>query len=109
MNETMTAVAPAVAPVVVPPMATPPETVKKVNTMFSIVRDTLEHLANRWQDEKEYEDLAEYGEVLKKKLPEGFELVRMTSRPFGFKFKVDGLKGFSVFVTAKKIGWKRTF
>ena len=43
-------------------------------------------LCQRWQDEKEYEDIKEYALAFEKK----FQLkeVEPTKRPFGFKFKI---------------------
>lgn len=41
------------------------------------------NLWERWQDEKEYEDIEDYGKVIAKEL--GFKSVEMSKRPFGFK------------------------
>lgn len=46
-------------------------------------RQFISGLYLRWLDEKEYEDIEDYGKALARQL--GFE-VEMTKKPFGFKF-----------------------
>jgi len=41
-------------------------------------------LYERWQDEKEYEDIADYLTAIKKSIPEAYAI---TKRPFGIKCK----------------------
>lgn len=47
----------------------------------------IDRLCGRWACEKEYEDFAEYAEVIKKNMPEGGEFVKATKRPFGVVYK----------------------
>ena len=54
----------------------------KIEKIQSAAR-TLTGLYWRWLDEKDYEDIEEYGAVISSTL--GFP-VKMTKRPFGFKF-----------------------
>lgn len=42
----------------------------------------LSNLHNRWLDEREHEDFKGYIETAKKLIPEGYEFVNMTKRPF---------------------------
>lgn len=56
---------------------------KKVNDEYARF---LMYLYERWQDEKEYEDIAEYLECIKKKIPEAYKI---TKRPFGIKCKCE--------------------
>ena len=49
-------------------------------------------LCERWQDEKQYEDIAEYKVAIAKRLPVGFKVTRMTKDPFGFAFTHDHKK-----------------
>lgn len=42
--------------------------------------DTLFYLRERWQDEKEYEDINDYLEVIKKLVPQATKIYK---RPFG--------------------------
>ena len=60
-------------------MAATPERVQKVMANIQLIVN----LYWRWLDEREYEDINEYGKVIASKL--GFP-VQMTKRPFGFKF-----------------------
>jgi len=55
-------------------------------------------LYDRWQDEKEYEDWADYEKVMKKLINHTF--VKGTKRPFGFIIKIGESKA-SFFVKLK--------
>lgn len=57
---------------------------KKVNTEKNA--DLLMGLRERWECEKEYEDIADYLEVIKKHIPEAYKIYK---RPFGFLCKAD--------------------
>ena len=46
--------------------------------------DFLFSLYERWQDEKEYEDIADYLVAIQKSVPQAYA---MTKRPFGIKCK----------------------
>lgn len=48
---------------------------------------TLTDLFFRWQDESEYEDLADYLKVIQEVEPRAYE---MTEKPFGVKVKIEG-------------------
>jgi hypothetical protein len=43
-------------------------------------------LWERWQDEREYENILDYGAVIARELPPGVRLTHMTKRPFGFHY-----------------------
>lgn len=63
----------------------------KLKVLFAdtLLRDRIEYLAARWQDEHEYENIAEYGEALKDMLAKhGAAVVRMSRRPFGVVFSL---------------------
>jgi len=49
--------------------------------------DYLMYLYERWQDEKEYEDIKEYSAAVAKFTK--LNVVGATKRPFGFKIKCD--------------------
>lgn len=70
--------------------------------------DTLmTNLYCRWQDEKEYEDINDYGDVLKPRIEEvGGRMIRMLKRPFGFRVALDG-KEYKFSHTAKTYSYKR--
>lgn len=67
--------------------------------------DTLVYLYDRWQDEKEYEDINDYSASLITKMPDGMEFVKMTKRPFGLQVKV-GQSTYQIRVTASELSWK---
>lgn len=48
--------------------------------------ELLVYLYDRWQDEKEYEDINDYLQVIKRTVPNAYEI---TAEPFGFKVKCD--------------------
>ena len=50
----------------------------------------LSYLRSRWQDEKDYEDTAEYKAVVDGWMVEGMSLETFSLSPFQFKFRVDG-------------------
>jgi hypothetical protein len=68
--------------------------------------DLLGSLWGRWQDEKEYEDVNEYGARIAKEFPEGWTLVKTTKRPFGVVIQI-GEEHHQVKVTGAGTRWKR--
>lgn len=50
------------------------------------VAPTVARLYERWADESQYENIADYGAVIAKQLPAGAVMVCMHKRPFGFTF-----------------------
>ena len=53
-------------------------------------------LRDRWLDEREYEDITEYGKVIVSSINKVYpdyhaEYKASTMKPFGFKFAIDGL------------------
>lgn len=64
--------------------------VNRLSSMIDSQSKLIIRLYERWLDEREYEDIDQYGDVLKKQLPAGFTLTKMTKRPFGFKFAYEG-------------------
>jgi hypothetical protein len=69
----------------------------------------LANLAGRWQDESEYEDFAEYEDVMKTMVPEGCEFFYGITEPFGFIMKGKDLT-YQVDIKEKAdgatVGWK---
>ena len=64
--------------------------------------DLLINLWSRWQDEKEYEDIADYGARIAKEFPEGWKLVKSHKRPFGVTFDTGKAK-FQIKVTSTSL------
>jgi hypothetical protein len=87
---------------------TPPEIRARIERMFEDLACYLEMLYERWQDEKDYEDIEEYADVIRKRLPAGISLSQMHRRPFGFSFVCTGFSAtYNMNVTAKGVAWKR--
>jgi len=77
------------------------------NEFFTAVADTAASLYGRWLDEKDYEDINDYLPVVVKTADEfGVSIVKMTKRPFGFHFSVDG-RTFAMTVNTRTISYKR--
>ena len=91
-------------------MATPtsPADLERINTMFASLTDFLSNLFGRWQDEREYEDIADYGKAIAAQLPEGFKLIAMQKRPFGFKFGIGTDAVYKMTANSRSIGWERS-
>jgi len=65
---------------------------KKADKIFVALKNTMFNLYGRWMDEREYENITEYQVVIDKKLVDfGVKIERMTKRPFGFTFILDGV------------------
>lgn len=87
---------------------TPPETVTAIDAMHVALMPILINLYERWSDEHEYEDIAEYRPPIEKALPAGVSISTMTKRPFGFTFKVEGFEAtYAMYATARMVAWKR--
>jgi hypothetical protein len=86
---------------------TSPENLIRINKMCSALQETFENLYYRWQDEKEYEDIKDYGEVIKKALPEGFPFLQMNKRPFSFDFQIGTPAVYQMFIKGRNLGWPR--
>lgn len=69
--------------------------------------DLLGSLWGRWQDEKEYEDINEYGARIAKEFPEGWKLVKTNKRPFGVTVMI-GEERHQISVTGRSIKWSYT-
>ena len=74
---------------------------------FDAVVDLASNLYGRWLDEKEYEEIDSYQAPFENAASEfGVEIIKMTKRPFGFHFSVDG-RVYTLFVKNNAVGYKR--
>lgn len=80
---------------------TPKAVKNKILPVFHAVAEQVAHLACRWQDESQYEDIDDYAKVIRKVLPRSAKLVKMLKRPFGF---VGNLEGHTFRVTSTPAG-----
>ena len=85
---------------------------KQINILFKNMSNILDNLYTRWQDEREYEDWAEYERCLKNNLSQvaesndiAIEIKKVTKRPFGIHFNLDNCC-VTLYVNATTIGWK---
>ena len=59
----------------------------KAHQIWIDAEKTLTNLYSRWLDEKEYEDIAEYGKVVKPIIEKnGGTFLKMNRSPFGFNY-----------------------
>lgn len=80
---------------------------KSLNTLIQQSGERLGYLHDRWQDEKEYEDFAEYVNVMKSITPSPFTFVKATRKPFGFVLKhPDATVSFQIFANSRSCSWK---
>jgi hypothetical protein len=64
---------------------------QKAIDLFHSVAQTVANLGGRWQDEKEYENIEDYKKALEPRAtPFGATITKMSKRPFGFDFTVEG-------------------
>ncbi len=68
-------------------------TLDDLSKVIKPIAENLGSLADRWQDESQYEDINDYRKVIEKRLPSDFKIDQMTKRPFGFRFTFRGSKG----------------
>ena len=80
----------------------------RINSMFDELAPHLTVLYGRWQDEKKYEDIADYGKNIAAALPDGFTLTKMTKGPFGFEFTIGTTARYHMKVTGRSVEWTRT-
>ncbi len=78
-----------------------------VIALYESMTEQMIYLYSRWQDEKEYEDIADYGNAMKGNLPKWATFVKVTERPFGFKFKTEDGRLYSFTINARKYTWTR--
>ena len=74
---------------------------------FNLAATEFSYLYERWQDEKEYENIKDYQKLLDSiAQPCGVVIIKMNKRPFGCNFTVDG-KTFAIKMTATKYSYIR--
>ena len=78
-----------------------------VNKFYHDNVELMTNLYSRWQEEKEFEDIADYGNVFKPLVEAiGGTFIKMTKRPFGFTFTVD-VATYQMKHTATSCAYKR--
>jgi len=88
------------------------DTEKRKSIVMGVFKDRtvqvrLINLYSRWLDEREYEDIREYGDNIKPLIErENVRFVKMVKRPFGPVFTVDNCN-YHISITTKKIQVKQ--
>lgn len=83
------------------------ERIALANKFFEDSQNLVGNLYGRWQDEKEYEDINDYGKPVQKALEKiGGKLVSMHKKPFGFTYELGGYQ-YRVKYTAKEYSFGR--
>jgi hypothetical protein len=80
---------------------------ERVEDFFNTMEKTMVSLYHRWQDESEYEDINEYGKFVHAQIVAqlGGNLVKMSKRPFGFTFEVEGAM-YQITINGRQYGYK---
>ena len=79
----------------------------KASDFFEAAQIMAINLYGRWQDEHDYEKIEDYALPLTPIANDhGVKIIKMTKRPFGCHFSVDG-KTFQLKVTARAYEYKR--
>lgn len=82
-----------------------------LNTFINAICPTIDYLASRWSDEKEYEDFTEYkARIIKEATPhKEVSINKITSRPFAVHFKIKGdRKDYALIVKRNAIQLRET-
>lgn len=77
---------------------------EKLDNFAESIEQNFFSLYYRWQDEKKYENINEYGLMLSKHLPKGWSYLSMDPEPFGFNFLLEK-KVFSICYFGGEFGW----
>jgi hypothetical protein len=78
--------------------------VDEVRAILKKTDETVMNLRERWADEKEYEDINDYKDVIQTLIPE-YPILKMTKVPFGFVVPIQGKRvHFTVFIKGNQIG-----
>lgn len=89
-------------------MATKQNPNETIENLMASVSGTLEYLYVRWQDEREYEDFADYADAMRKALGADHTFVRATKRPFGMVVRPSGFPfDVQIFINSTSFGYKR--
>ena len=80
---------------------------KAAEKFYREAKEVLIDLYSRWQDEKQYENIKDYQNSLNPIAKQfGVVITKMTKRPFGCEFTVDG-KTFRFNASATWVEYKR--
>lgn len=84
-----------------------PTQIQEITETAEELMMTLTPLYDRWQDEKEYEDFAEYRDMMKSKMVPGTTFGRLKNKPFRLIYK-QGEWDIELTITSTRWYWKIT-
>lgn len=90
--------------------ATPRAIRERIDAMLNKCGSRLAELRDRWQDEKNYEDFADYVAVMQAWIPADFKFVAGSKRPFGFTFEAtfaEVTAVYSMTADSRSVKWMR--
>lgn len=81
---------------------------KIINSAYQNLEKLMVNLYRRWLDEKDFEDIEDYGDIIQSNLPSDIVMVRVTKKPFGFVFHVNTEARYRMFINSRsEYGWER--
>ena len=84
------------------------QSVESGKPFFTACVDLLCRLWSRWQDEKEYENIADYAGPLQQHAKEaGVRIVRMSKVPFGVIYVTPDGEEYLAYVKSRTCGYRR--
>ena len=80
--------------------------------IYQTVEKTMINLYSRYLDEHRFEDIKDYGDVIKKNLPEEATFLKMNKRPFGFNYTLpatdkNAVTEYKILIKSGSYEWKR--
>ena len=81
----------------------------RITAMYKEIALLMGALYSRWQEEKHFENIAEYALPINLHMRKyGYAIVKMTKSPFGFHFTIaKGSPVYAVTITSKQYCWLR--
>jgi len=76
-----------------------------MQNQHALLADVAMRLYERWQDEKDYEDFADYIKVMQSRMADGSTITKMTKRPFRVEYITSDGKRRWIAVTSREARW----
>ena len=79
-----------------------------INNFYTTIENMMVNLYSRWQDEKEYEDINDYKNVIAKEAEKfNIKVCKMNKKPFGFNFTIDTDAVYTIKINSTQYSWAR--
>ncbi len=86
---------------------TTPENQKRITDFMNDIAPLMCNLYARWKEEKKYESIHAYEDVIFREMPIGFNMLNMSERPFGFTFDIGTGVVYKIKLVNRMISWER--